>query len=140
VTSNSVLHAVDSIALTGTGQAGGITVTPTSRTFTARRSGLLGLGGTTQDQTITVASTGPGLLLITSVQITAAATNSAPGNYSVQANTCGTAARAVGPPNCTITVRFAPNAGANTSRNATLSIGTNAPTTPTTVALVGTGT
>jgi hypothetical protein len=142
--SSGVTGKVDTVALTGTGLSGGIGLASPNLTGTtlafgnARRSGLLGLGGTTVTRNLTVSSTGPGALVISSVQILAAATSSAPNNYSVTANNCGTAARAVGGATCTISVRFAPNATG--ARNATLRINNNTAAGQTNINLTGNGT
>jgi len=145
VTTNNSLTPpglVQDFTMQGNGINGGITVDPSSLNFGSTQKttvNLLGqvVGGVAVSRTVTVTSTGPGALAISSVQIVAAAASSAPQDYSVTGNTCGTGARAVGT-TCTITVRFLPNELG--VRNATLRLNTNAPVSPTNIPMTGTGT
>jgi hypothetical protein len=99
-----------------------VTITPTSLTF-----GVQLLKTTSPALTSTVTDTGEGPLTITSIKVT--------GAFS-QTNTCGTGLAAGG--SCIINVTFTPS-GINKSTG-TVTINDNAPGSPQTIALTGTGT
>jgi phospholipase C len=115
------------VPLTGTGTSGAaVTLSPTSLTFASQ-----GVGTTSSPQTVTLTNSGGATLSITGVSI--AGTD--PADFA-QTNTCGSS---VGPgANCTISVTFRPAAAG--TRTASVSIADNAPGSPQTVSLTGTGT
>jgi FtsP/CotA-like multicopper oxidase with cupredoxin domain len=113
------------VTLTGTGVQAGVTLNPTSFNFgtVARRS-----SATT---TFTLTNSGTSLLTINSIRIGGTNAN----QFSIPSTTCGTSL-GVGA-NCTINVRFSPtNRGV---QNATLQVSDNAPNSPQTATLTGTG-
>jgi Abnormal spindle-like microcephaly-assoc'd, ASPM-SPD-2-Hydin len=121
-------NAADSpqtVPLSGTGTQPGVTLSATSLSFGNQ---LINTTGATQ--TITLTNTGTGPLSINNFKLGGtnpgdfAQTNNCPGTLAVNAN-------------CTINVTFSPNATG--TRTATLSINDNAPNSPQTVALSGTG-
>jgi hypothetical protein len=97
-----------------------ISLSPTSLAF-----GSVAVGTTSTSQTVTVTNSGNAPLIISSV---AASTGFA------ETNTCGTVAAAG---TCVITVTFSPTSF--TAQTGTLTITDNAPGSPQTVALTGTG-
>jgi 6-phosphogluconolactonase (cycloisomerase 2 family) len=117
-----------SIPLTGTGVAPlpAVTLTPASLTFASTAQ-----GATSPAQTITVTSAGVATLHISSVALSGVN----PGDFALASNTCS------GPfaPNasCTISVTFSP-LGAG-QRTAIVSIADDAPNSPQSVQLTGTG-
>jgi uncharacterized repeat protein (TIGR01451 family) len=117
-----------SLPLTGTGQAPGpaVTLTPTSLAF-----GTVGIGLTSAAKPVTLANTGNGPLTISGIAI--AGTH--PGDFN-QSNDCPGTLAAGG--SCTIDVRFAPTATG--TRSASLRITDDAPGSPHSVALGGSGT
>ncbi len=113
------------ITLTGTGVQAGVSLSPTSFNFgtVARRS-----SATT---TFTLNNSGTSLLTINSIRISGGNAN----QFSIPSRTCGNSL-GVGA-SCTINVRFSPtNRG---TFNATLQVTDNAPNSPQTAALTGTG-
>jgi len=116
-----------SVPLTGTGTGPGAALSPPAG---------LNFGGQTintpsNPQTVTLTDTGTSPLTITGITI--AGTN--PTDFS-ESNTCGTTPLAANA-NCAISVTFKPTAGGNLA--ATLSVADNAPGSPQTVPLAGTG-
>ena len=110
------------IALTGTGTQPAVILAPASLTFSSQAVGTISLA-----QTVTLTNTGSSNLTITSVAAT--------GDFG-ETNTCsGTVV-----PNgtCTISVTFTPTASA--TRSGSISVTDNAPGSPQTVPLTGTGT
>jgi chitodextrinase len=102
-----------------------VTLSTTSLTFSNQT-----VGTTSSPQPVTLTNTGTAPLAISSITISSSA-----GVYFTQTNDCGTS---VAPnANCTINVTFSP--GASGPQNATLSIADNAPGSPQTVSLSGTG-
>jgi hypothetical protein len=99
---------------------------PTSIDF-----GSQATGSTSAARTVTLTNAGNATLTINS--ITVGGTNG--GDFS-QSNTCGTSLAASA--SCTISVRFTPSAAG--SRSASIAIADNAPGSPQTVALSGSGT
>ena len=113
------------VSLTGTGGGAAVTLTATSLIF-----GSQNLGTTSAVQAVTLSNTGNTTLNITG--LTLAGAN--PGDFG-QSNSCGTSVLAGG--NCTISVTFAPTVPG--SRSASLTVADNAPGSPQTVTLTGTG-
>ncbi len=116
------------VALSGTGTAPAVGLTPSSVAFGNQ---LIGATSPAQDATLT--NTGSAPLTISSIGLTG--TNSA--DYA-QTNTCplGPSTLAAGA-SCTISITFTPSAGG--SRTASVSVADDAPGGPHTVALSGTG-
>jgi probable HAF family extracellular repeat protein len=116
------------IALSGTGVVSGsnATLAPTSLTFATQP-----LGTTSSAETVTLSNSGTATFNITSISFTGAD----PGDFA-QTNTCGSSVAAGA--SCTISVTFTPEA-INT-RTASLSVSDDAPGSPQTVSLSGTGT
>jgi hypothetical protein len=109
----------------GSGSSGGsssLSASPSSVSF-----GNEAVGSTTSAQTVTVSNSGTVAASVSSV--------SASGPFS-ETNTCGSSIAAGG--SCTVSVKFAPTASGAAS--GTLSLASNAPGSPLTVALSGTGT
>jgi hypothetical protein len=115
------------VALSGTGVAAGISFNPTSLSF-----GNQGTGSTSAAQTVTVTNSGTAALHVTSV--TPTGTNA--GDFAKSADTCSGQAIAAGA-TCTVSVTFKPTATG--ARTATLSFVDDAPSSPQTVAVSGTG-
>ncbi|HEV2348783.1 MAG TPA: choice-of-anchor D domain-containing protein [Terriglobia bacterium] len=113
------------VTLSGTGQAPSVTVSASSLNFNGSTGGQP-VGSTTAAQTVTVTNNSSAALTISSI--------TASGDFA-QTSTCGTSV-AVGA-SCTISVTFSPTATG--SRVGTLTINDNAPNSPQTVALSGTG-
>ena len=116
------------IPLTGTGVSPlpAVTLTPGSLTFPTTAQ-----GSTSPAQTITVISAGSATLHISSVLLS----GSNPGDFSLAANTCS--APLAPNASCTISVTFAP-LGAG-QRTASVTIADDAPNSPQSVQLSGTG-
>jgi hypothetical protein len=114
------------VSLSGTGTQPAVSLSPASLTFSAQAVGTQSAG-----KPITLTNTGTATLTLTSIGITGA--NS--GDF-LETNTCGTSVAAGG--NCSITVTFGPTAAG--TRSATLSVTDNAPGSPQTASLSGTGT
>lgn len=118
------------VALTGTGTAAGVTLTPSGVTFAGQNPGM----PASAPQTITLQNTGNGPLTISSISITGAnagdfaETNNCPGS-SATLNVGGA---------CAIAVTFAPTGTG--SRSASLTVSDNAVPSPQLVSLSGTGT
>jgi hypothetical protein len=110
---------------TGVAPAPAVTLSPTSLTFAARN-----VGTTSPAQDVTLSNTGTAQLTINSIGITGANAS----DYA-QTNTCPSTL-AVGA-NCTIAVTFTPTASG--SRTASVSVFSDAPGSPHTVGLSGTG-
>jgi hypothetical protein len=116
------------VPLTGTGTAPGVTLSPASLGFTSQP-----VGTTSAAQTTTLTSSGTAPLAITAIAVSG--TNA--GDFT-QTTTCplSPATLAVNA-TCTISVTFAPSASG--SRSASVTIADNAPNTPQTLGLSGTG-
>jgi F5/8 type C domain/Abnormal spindle-like microcephaly-assoc'd, ASPM-SPD-2-Hydin len=109
----------------GGGSSGGsssLSASPSSLSF-----GSETVGSTTSAQTVTVSNSGTVAASVSSVSVS--------GPFS-QTNTCGSSIAAGG--SCTVSVKFAPTASGTAS--GTLSVASNAPGSPLSVALSGTGT
>jgi N,N-dimethylformamidase beta subunit-like, C-terminal/HYDIN/CFA65/VesB-like, Ig-like domain/Cep192 domain 4 len=117
------------VALSGTGVSASPTVSfnPTSVGF-----GNQNIGTTSAAQTVTVTNTGTATLSVTSVAL--GGTNAS--DFTISADSCTGAMVAVNA-TCSVGVKFAPTAAG--SRSASLSFTDNAPASPQTVALSGTG-
>ena len=123
VTNSSTPLIVQSITMsvTGSGSSPTLTASPSSLSF-----GNQNTGSTSAAKTVTVSNTGTGSASISSVSAAAP---------FAQTNTCGSSLAAGA--SCTVSVTFSPTAGGGAS--GTLSIASNAPGSPLTVALSGTG-
>jgi hypothetical protein len=118
-------NSPESTTLTGVGEAASgpaVTLVPTSLVFATQL-----VGTTSPAQTVTLTNTGSALLSITSIATT--------GDFK-QTNNCGTSVAAGA--SCTISVTFTPTT-INT-RTGTVAVTDNAPASPQTVSLTGTGT
>ncbi len=100
----------------------GVTLSPTSLSFGSQL-----LGSASAAQTITLTNPGSSALTISSI--------AASGDFS-QTNTCGASVAAAG--TCAISVTFMPTAAG--ARTGTISVNDNAPGSPHTASLTGTGT
>jgi hypothetical protein len=110
------------VGLTGTGTQAGVAFSPASLTFASQL-----VGTTSPAQSLTVTNTGTANLSITSV--------AASGDFA-ETNTC---ASSIAPTaTCSISVTFTPTAAG--SRTGSLTVADNAPASPQTVGLTGTGT
>jgi phosphodiesterase/alkaline phosphatase D-like protein len=125
ITDNAV-NSPQAVALTGTGTAPAVTLSPTSVAFAVTK-----LGSTSAGTAVTLTNSGTGALSITSITITG--TN--PADFT-RTTTCG-ASLAAGS-SCTITVKFSPQVVG--ARAAAISVTDNAIGSPQTVSLSGTGT
>ena len=114
------------VALTGTGTSPAAQLTPTSLAF-----GVQVINTTSSSRAVTLSNTGNASMSITSIAFTG--TNAAD---FARTTTCG-ATLAAGA-NCSISVTFRPTATG--SRTANLSVSDNAPGSPHTIPLTGTGT
>jgi hypothetical protein len=124
--SNNVAGSQQSVSLTGTGTSPVVSLSAASIPF-----GTQAQGTTSTTQSITLTNTGNANLTFTSISVTGA--NS--GDFA-QTNTCASPVAANG--TCTINVTFTPTA--ILGRTALISIADNAPASPQTVTLTGTGT
>jgi phospholipase C len=111
-----------SLSLTGTGTAPVVSLSPTSLNF-----GNQLVGTVSAPQAITLTNTGTGTLTISGLAIS--------GDFS-QANNCGGSVAAGA--NCTISVTFSPSAPG--ARTGAITVTDNAPGSPQSVSLSGTGT
>lgn len=114
---------VQTVALTGTGSAYMVTISPSNLTFPAQYVGATGL-----NQNVQLKNNGPAALTISSVVAT-------PASDFSQLSACGNSL-AVGA-SCSIGVFFDPSVSG--TRNGTLTITDNAPGSPQTVPLTGKG-
>jgi hypothetical protein len=114
------------VTLTGTGVQPGVSLTPTSWAFEA-----VTRGSTSAPQTFTLTNTGTATLTISNINLNGAN----PGQFTIQSRTCG--ASLTSGASCTINVAFAPNRRGNFTAN--LRVVDNAPNSPQTAALTGTG-
>lgn len=132
--SNNVPGSTQSVALSGTGQVPVIAVNPASRDFGNNSIGPLGLLGVSRS--FTVRNNGNAPLTFGGGAVTIVGPNA--NNFAVTAENCSNSSRAPGA-TCSITVRFRALAPTG-AKTATLRIVSNAPTSPTNVALTGTAT
>jgi hypothetical protein len=119
--SDNAAGSPQTVSLSGTGTTSAASLSPTSLSF-----GVQSVGTTSPAQTVTLSSTGTGPLAISSIAVS--------GDFA-ETNNCGTGVAAGA--NCTITVTFTPTATG--ARSGTLSVSDNAPGSPHTVSLTGTG-
>ncbi|MEX8502478.1 MAG: choice-of-anchor D domain-containing protein [Leptothrix ochracea] len=117
----------NTVALSGTGVAPVVTAPTVSLSTASQAFGSVTTGTTSAAQTITLTNTGTAALNITSIGTSHAA-------FTVS-HTCGTSLAATG--SCVISIRFAPTVSGAVS--GTLSLVTNAGSSPNTVTLSGTG-
>lgn len=118
---------LSSVSLTGSGSASSVSLSPTSLSF----AGQL-LTTTSTAQALTLTNSGNVALTISSVTLT----GSDASDFTISTNTCGASLAANA--SCSISVAFRPSASG--TRLATLNINDNAPGSPQTVSLNGTGT
>jgi len=114
------------VSLTGTGTQPAVSLSPTSLTFSTQL-----VGTSSASKPVTLTNTGTATLTITSISVTGAD----PTDFS-ETNTCGSGLAAGA--SCTINVTFKPTVKG--TRTASVSVADNAPGTPQTVSLTGTGT
>ncbi len=114
------------VSLSGTGGAGApaVSLSPTSLTFASQA-----VGGTSPVQTVTLTNTGSAPLTVTSVT---------PSGDFADTTTCVTGSPIAVNGTCTISVTFKPTAGG--ARSGAITIVDNAPGSPHTVGLTGSGT
>jgi hypothetical protein len=126
ITTNDPGLPIASVSLTGTGVQSAATLTPGSNNF-----GSIPRGTSTAPVAFTLSSTGTAPLTINRISLGGAN----PGQFTITSTSCG-ASLAVGA-NCTINVAFTPTGRGAFS--ATLNVRDNAPTSPQTASLTGTG-
>jgi hypothetical protein len=125
--SNNVAGSTQSATLTGTGSGPSITLTPSSLSF-----GSQGQNTTSAAQSVMVTNNGNAGLTFSSISITG--TNST--DFALTGNTCTGGVTAGG--NCSLSVTFTPSLVA--AESAAISLADNAPASPQSVGLSGTGT
>ncbi len=132
--SGGVTGSVQNVALTGGGVLSAISVNPTSLAF-GNNGLVLGILGVSRTVTVTSSGAAGSQLVFPAgaVTLTGANTN----QFSITANTCTGSSRAAGT-QCSITVKF--RATSTGAKSATLRIASNAPASPTNIAMTGTGT
>jgi len=118
---NSSVDGTQVLALTGTGTAPAVSLSPSSLDFGQQHV------GTSQAQTVTVTNTGTASLIV-GLPVTT-------GDFTADATACGKPE--LPGQSCVITVTFSPNTIG--PQSGTLSITSNAGSSPDTVALTGTG-
>ncbi len=119
---DSAPNSPQAVSLTGVGVLPAVSLAPSSLTFSTQI-----VFTSSKTQTVTLTNTGVGTLSITNTTITGPFT---------QTNNCGTTVHAGG--TCTFTVTFTPTKSGTATGS--LSITDNAPLSPQTVSLKGTGT
>ncbi|HEY0973852.1 MAG TPA: choice-of-anchor D domain-containing protein [Solimonas sp.] len=123
VTSNAS-GSPHTIALSGTGVQAGITISPSPAAF-----GSQTVGTSSAPQTVTIRNSGSANLILGTVMRTGA-------DFSLSNDLCSSAVLAPDA-SCTLQVRFSPTAAG--ARSGSLTVSSNAPGTPHSVALSGTG-
>ncbi len=123
--SDSASGSPQTVALTGTGVAPAVSLSPTSLTF-----GSFAVGSSSSPMSVTLSNTGNSTLTLTSITVAGLD----PSDFT-QTNNCGTSLAAA--TNCTINVTFTPVAAG--SRTASISVADNATGSPQAVTLTGTG-
>jgi hypothetical protein len=119
---DSASGSPQTVALSGTGVQSGVTFSPTSLTFPTQL-----VFTTSAPQNVTLTNSGTGMLTISSVKTS--------GNFA-QTNSCGSS---VSPgASCTISVTFTP--GTRGTLTGAVTVADNAPGSPQSVGLTGTGT
>jgi len=124
--SNGVAGSTQTVSLSGTGTAPGVSLSSASLTFPAQISGT-----TSAAQTVTLTNTGSASLTFTAIGITG------PFAIATSGTTCSTSNPVTAGLTCTVAVSFAPTAVGSASGN--LSFTDNASGSPQTVGLTGTG-
>ena len=126
---DDALGSPQNLTLTGTAVNPGpiVSLAPTSLTFSSQ-----GMGSTSTAQTVTVTNTGTASLHVTSA--TLGGTNA--GDFSVSADSCTGATVAINA-TCSVSVTFTPSAIG--SRSASLAFADDAPASPQSVAISGSG-
>ena len=114
------------VTLSGTGASPGIALSPASLNF-----GAQSVGTTSAAQSITLSNTGSGTLGVSGITLTGANSSD-----FAQTNNCPASLGAAA--SCMVSVKFAPTAAG--SRAAAISVADNAPASPQTAALTGSGT
>src|SRR2546426_798899 len=118
-----------SVSLAGTGIVPAVTLAPTNLAFGTQR-----LSTTSPVQTVTLTNSGTATLSITSIVL--AGLN--PGDFAIAAGTtCTNAATVVAGASCLVNLTFTPTAAS--ARTATVTITDDAPGSPQSVSLTGTG-
>jgi phosphatidylserine/phosphatidylglycerophosphate/cardiolipin synthase-like enzyme len=125
--SGNIANSQQSVTLTGTSTGPLAALSPTSLTFPGTT-----LNSSATAQTVTLTNNGTATLNITSITITGGVTSSA---FTITANTCGTTLAVAA--NCSISVNFTPTILGTFL--AYLTITDNAPGSPQSVTLNGTG-
>jgi hypothetical protein len=125
ITTNDVGTPVANVSLSGTGIQAAVSLTPTSFNF-----GTVTRGQSSTAQPFTLTNFGTAALTINNISLG----GSNPNQFN-QTNNCG-ASLAVGA-SCTINVTFSPNRRG--AQSATLQVRDNAPNSPQTATLTGTG-
>jgi hypothetical protein len=113
--------------LTGTGVAGGVSLQPASLTF-----GRVRVGQQSSPASITLTNSGNGTLNVGAVSLQ----GQDPADFVVASNSCTGAVLAPGA-TCSMAVAFRPTLSG--TRTATLTVASDAPASPSTVPLSGTG-
>src|SRR3989441_1258037 len=118
-----------SVSLAGMGIAPAVTLAPTNLAFGDQR-----LSTTSPAQTVTLTNSGTATLSITSIALA----GSNPGDFAIAAGTtCTNGATVVAGASCLLNLTFTPTAAS--ARTATLTITDDAPGSPQSVSLTGTG-
>src|SRR2546426_884618 len=118
-----------SVSLAGMGIAPAVTLAPTNLAFGDQR-----LSTTSPAQTVTLTNSGTATLSITSIALA----GSNPGDFAIAAGTtCTNGATVVAGASCLLTLTFTPTAAG--ARTATVTITDDAPGSPQSVSLTGTG-
>src|SRR3989441_899360 len=118
-----------SVSLAGTGIVPAVTLAPTNLAFGTQR-----LSTTSPAQTVTLTNSGTATLSITSIALA----GSNPGDFAIAAGTtCTNGATVVAGASCLLNLTFTPTAAS--ARTATVTITDDAPGSPQSVSLTGTG-
>ena len=131
----SVAHAGTltpiTIALSGTG-SGAVTAPVAAVSPSSLALAATAIGANSAAQNVTVSNTGNAALVLSSITLS----NSA--DFVIAGGTCSTGASVAAGASCTVSVAFAPSAGATGTRSGTLAIASNA--SPASVSLSGNAT
>lgn len=122
---DNVSHNPHRVSVAGTGMTSAVSLSPTSLTFASQTVGAASAG-----QTITLSNSGNAALSVTSVAVSGANA----GDFA-ETNNCGSSVAAGA--NCAISVTFKPTAAG--ARTAAVNLTDNAPGSPQSVSLSGTG-
>ena len=121
-------------ALSGTGTGGTATAPVASITPGSLNLAATAIGATSAAQNVSVANTGSAALSIASITL------SNPSDFVIAGGTCSSGGSVAAGSSCTVSVAFAPSAGAIGTRSGALAIGHNATGSPGSVSLAGTAT